>query len=166
MQQERLESQQVYFFSTEVVHSNMMGGMKGGGGSGLAGGLPCQLCPKPPVLLGIALSLLCLSTSAPPQPRQNDALRADGKCELPGEGTSERVEGQRGSAMKAASPKIKSKRKREKSSIRRLRVQKKKRVEGKRRRASPVTACQKIVDMQAMLQSRERKAKCGAFPAI
>lgn len=78
-------------------------------GGGVAGGLPCQLCSKPPAMSGIALSLLCHSSSAPPRPRQNDALRADGMCELPGERTSKRVEGAKGSAMKAASPKIKSK---------------------------------------------------------
>lgn len=44
----------------------MMGGGKGEGC--VAGGLPCQLCPKPPAMLGIALSLLCLSVPAPPQP--------------------------------------------------------------------------------------------------
>lgn len=69
--------------------------------------------------------------------------------------------------MKAASPKIKSKRRREKSSIRRLRAQKRKcRGGGERRRASPVTACQKIVDMQATLQSHRGRARSGAPPAI
>lgn len=68
--------------------------------------------------------------------------------------------------MEAASPRIKLKRGGERKAQSGGRERRKEKVEGKRRRASPVTACQKIVDMQATLQSRERKAKSGASPAI
>lgn len=106
MQLERLQSQQVYFFSTEVVHSNMTGGRGGSrvvwpavsAASSVRNRRRCQVL------------LYCLLLLIMGDPRgQNDALRADGMCTPRGEGASERVEKQKGSAMKAASPKIKSK---------------------------------------------------------
>lgn len=110
MQQERLQSQQVYFFSTEVVHSNMTGGRRGAAGwGGRRSPLPALFETAADVGYCFKSSLLLIIGSAATPKDQNDALRADGMCAPRGERVSERVEGQRGSAMKAASPKIKSK---------------------------------------------------------
>lgn len=105
----------------------------------MAGGLPCQLCSKPPPMSGIALSL-SYSSSAPRRPLKikttHCVLTACARAPR-GARASERVEGQKGVGNEGSFAQNQIK-----SSIGRLRARKIKRGRGGGG-ASPATAWQK-----------------------